>query len=155
MPGYPCNCGACLYCINGVMSDQLQVVVSGVADAGKCPEGEDCSGRNDTFVLDPDGATDFPGQNCGYSYLLADPECRQYSNADLLVTAEFVTDYKLEVKIMLTGSGGYPVYGTALFRKTYGAEIACDNLTNVDVPYVSQSGLGCDYSGATVTVTSL
>ena len=120
MPGYPCNCGSCVHCLNGWMPDQLQVAVSGVADAGQCPEGEDCSGRNDTFVLDPDGATDYPGLNCRYRYVQSDPECKQYSGVDLHVTAEFIAGHILEVKIWL-----YP-YASAIFRKTYGAEIECD-----------------------------
>ena len=136
MPGYPCCCEdcPCEQC-TGATPGQIQLTIAGVVD-----DSDDCcDGINGTYVLDQSQAF-----CCRYQFTLPTPVC----------TLKYIILNLNASNIVATFNWSASVYGA--FSKSTTLTYDCE-FSGLVLPFSGHAPgpQGCDYSGATVTITSL
>lgn len=145
----PCN--GC----DGDISSNMQVVLSGIADCGTC---SNCSSLDGTYIVPyiNNGPCNF--RDCfdvSGSSIVA---CTSVNGFEVQVVSQnLFGTYYVDVNVQTNSDsacGGTGCAG-AQFRALLD-EIPSCRFDGFDVPYASTAvGVGCDYSGATCTITAI
>ena len=173
MPGYPCCCEQpcsdwCEDCakyhpgppIDSGMPVEVEVTLSGIVESvAGCDD--DCTDLNTSFIL----SSDVQSGQCQWKYDLdpiisCDPDGPPVFQGYNTIWAIYADDWVIpEVGVGLDVSIESEFGFRAFFFQGYGAELQnCCTWDEENVPFSSQSStnfMGCDFSGATATVTSL
>lgn len=144
-----CNNPPCPNCLGGYGPKRWKVVVAGIISRGPCspgPGSPDCTDLNGTFYVDNEDDT---GSCCKWSLLIGAWLC---GFSDVLILLEVCSDHTITVR--WTGSAATDPCPCIAFTKTYPSLPDCRHIIDDALTLVSGYDNGCDFSGATVTISA-
>lgn len=158
------NCGTgtgdpCDQCATGTTPAEMSVTASGMADGVNPGEACPCPLGDGTFVCPQTSACEWV---YGFDSCDADATYNNRTYTFNVAVQAIVRsgDYITRVVMTITIVGGPPyptgmVNSAGIFEYNHGTtKPDCSAFSSLSIPYVSQSG-GCDFSGVTLTVTSI